>query len=89
VTEPTDISKTLHIYTRVSTAVQAEQGTSLDSQRELGIEKAKQLGFEYKVWDEGFTTNHASHATTKLHLSFVMSATRMAYRFTQKMVSLT
>ena len=57
-TEQTDISKTLHIYTRVSTAVQAEQGTSLESQRELGIEKAKQLGFEYKVWDEGGRSSH-------------------------------
>jgi DNA invertase Pin-like site-specific DNA recombinase len=42
----------------VSTAVQAEQGTSLESQRELGIEKAKQLGFEYKVWDEGGRSSH-------------------------------
>lgn len=57
-TEPTDTSKTLHIYTRVSTAVQAEQGTSLESQRDLGIEKAKQLGFEYKVWDEGGRSSH-------------------------------
>lgn len=57
-TELTDTSKTLHIYTRVSTAVQAEQGTSLESQRELGIEKAKQLGFEYKVWDEGGRSSH-------------------------------
>lgn len=57
-TEPTDTSKTLHIYTRVSTAVQAEQGTSLESQRELGIEKAKQLGFDYKVWDEGGRSSH-------------------------------
>ena len=57
-TEQTDLTKTLHIYTRVSTAVQAEQGTSLDSQRELGIEKAKQLGFDYKVWDEGGRSSH-------------------------------
>lgn len=54
----TEINKTLHIYTRVSTIVQAEQGTSLDSQRELGIEKAKQLGYEYKVWDEGGRSSH-------------------------------
>ncbi len=45
----TDINKTLHIYTRVSTTVQAEQGTSLESQRELGIEKANKLGYEFKV----------------------------------------
>ena len=54
----TDISKTLHIYTRVSTIAQAEHGTSLDSQRELGIKKANELGFEYKVWNEGGRSSH-------------------------------
>ena len=44
---------TLHIYTRVSTTVQKELGSSLDTQKELGIKKAKELGFEYKVWNEG------------------------------------
>lgn len=47
------MSKTLHIYTRVSTATQEEQGTSLESQKELGIKKAEQLGFDYKLWNEG------------------------------------
>jgi len=53
-----DISKTLHIYTRVSTIAQAEHGTSLDSQRELGLKKAKELGFDYKVWNEGGRSSH-------------------------------
>ena len=44
---------TLHIYTRVSSITQAEQGTSLETQLELGIKKAKELGFDYKVWNEG------------------------------------
>jgi DNA invertase Pin-like site-specific DNA recombinase len=44
---------TLHIYTRVSTEVQATEGTSLETQKELGIEKAKELGFNHKVWNEG------------------------------------
>ncbi len=44
---------TLHIYTRVSTAVQADEGMSLETQRELGIKRAKELGFEYQVWNEG------------------------------------
>jgi DNA invertase Pin-like site-specific DNA recombinase len=44
---------TLHIYTRVSTQTQQDEGTSLDSQRDLGIQKAEQMGFEYKVWNEG------------------------------------
>lgn len=50
--------QTLHIYTRVSTVAQAEQGTSLDSQRELGIQKANQLDFEYKIWNEGGRSSH-------------------------------
>ena len=37
---------TLHIYTRVSTAAQADEGMSLETQRELGIKRAKELGFE-------------------------------------------
>lgn len=44
---------TLHIYTRVSTVAQADKGTSLQSQLELGIKKAKDLGFHFEHWDEG------------------------------------
>ena len=46
------MSETLHIYTRVSTAVQAD-GTSLSSQAEAGEEYANRRGFEAKVWNEG------------------------------------
>jgi len=50
---------TLHIYTRVSTAVQADEGMSLETQRELGIKRAKELGFKYEVWNEGGrSSNH-------------------------------
>ena len=44
---------TLHIYTRVSTRVQDTEGTSLDSQKELGISKAAELGLKHKIWNEG------------------------------------
>jgi DNA invertase Pin-like site-specific DNA recombinase len=44
---------TLHIYSRVSTLVQEEDGTSIDTQKELGIKKSEELGFEYKIWNEG------------------------------------
>ena len=43
----------LHIYTRVSTSSQEEEGTSLETQLELGIERAKKLGMDHKVWNEG------------------------------------
>lgn len=55
--KPKSIS-TLHIYTRVSTMAQADHGTSLQSQLELGIKKAKELGFEYQHWDEGGKSSH-------------------------------
>lgn len=41
------IEHTLHIYTRVSSLVQSEDGTSLDTQKHDGIKKAKELGYSY------------------------------------------
>ena len=43
----------LHIYTRVSSSAQEEDGTSIDSQIKLGKQKAKELGFTPKIWNEG------------------------------------
>ncbi|WP_417831841.1 recombinase family protein [Terasakiella sp.] len=43
----------LHIYTRVSTSVQETEGTSLRTQEELGIQKAKEFGFDFRLWNEG------------------------------------
>ena len=47
------MKQTLHIYTRVSTSVQEDDGTSLDTQRDLGVERAKTLGMKHRVWNEG------------------------------------
>ncbi len=47
------MTETLHIYTRVSTLAQQEGGTALDTQRDMGIKKAQELGFDYEVWNEG------------------------------------
>lgn len=53
------MSEVLHIYTRVSTLVQADEGMSLDIQRDIGMERASQLGFEAKLWNEGGkSSNH-------------------------------
>jgi DNA invertase Pin-like site-specific DNA recombinase len=49
---------TLHIYTRVSTVVQADKGTSLESQLELGKKKAKDLKFSFEHWNEGGKSSH-------------------------------
>ncbi len=54
----TDDRETLHIYTRVSTVAQAEHGTSLQSQQELGVRKAEHLGFNHKIWNEGGRSSH-------------------------------
>ena len=45
--------KILHIYTRVSTGIQEEEGTSLDTQLEEGIKRAEKLGMKYQLWNEG------------------------------------
>jgi site-specific DNA recombinase len=42
----------LHIYVRVSTVAQ-ESATSIETQQELGIAKAKSLDCEHQVWNEG------------------------------------
>ena len=49
--------ETLHIYTRVSTRTQ-EKGESLDTQKELGKKKAKELGYKHQVWNEGGASSH-------------------------------
>jgi|TARA_Y100000031_G_C8220575_1_gene385720 DNA invertase Pin-like site-specific DNA recombinase len=43
----------LHIYTRVSSSIQEEEGTSLETQLEEGKKRAKQLGMKFEVWNEG------------------------------------
>jgi DNA invertase Pin-like site-specific DNA recombinase len=53
-----DPSKTLHIYSRVSSLAQANEGTSLDTQQQLGVKKAKQLKFGSLLWDEGGKSSH-------------------------------
>ncbi len=53
-----DPNTTLHIYTRVSSMAQANEGTSLTTQHQLGVKKAKQLGFSPNHWDEGGKSSH-------------------------------
>lgn len=65
----TNPDRTLHIYTRVSTQVQAEQGTSLESQHELGVKKANELGFDIKVWNEGGRSSHHENIADRPELN--------------------
>lgn len=56
---PSPAMSLLHIYTRVSTTAQEDKGTSLASQERLGVELAKTLGLESKLWNEGGkSSNH-------------------------------
>jgi DNA invertase Pin-like site-specific DNA recombinase len=65
--------RTLHIYTRVSTAVQADEGMSLDFQTEIGVKKAKDLGFEYVLWNEGGRSSNHEGVDKRPFLSQVYS----------------
>jgi DNA invertase Pin-like site-specific DNA recombinase len=51
-------SKSLHIYTRVSTMAQANEGTSLATQYRLGVKKAKELKLVPVHLDEGGKSSH-------------------------------
>ena len=53
-----DPNTTLHIYTRVSSLAQANEGTSLSTQHQLGLKKAKQLSFTPNHWNEGGKSSH-------------------------------
>lgn len=55
---------TLHIYTRVSTKSQEDEGTSLETQRADAIRYAKNKGMEYKVYNEGAMSS-ARHYTDR------------------------
>ena len=68
------LSDTLHIYTRVSSAAQQDAGTSLETQRELGIKKAKELGMVPKVWNEGGESSRFDDFTNRPQLSSLLAA---------------
>lgn len=68
------VDQTLHIYIRVSTVAQAEQGTSLESQRELGKKKADELGFKWIMWDEGGKSSHHEDIADRPVLSQLFAA---------------
>ena len=70
------LSETLHIYTRVSTVVQADEGMSLDVQRDIGIDRAKSLGFGFKLWNEGGRSSNHEEIDKRPVLSQVYDAIR-------------
>ena len=59
------MKETLHIYTRVSSLVQSEDGTSLETQKLDGIRKSVELDFDHVVWNEGGKSSHSSDIETR------------------------
>ena len=59
------MSEILHIYRRVSTDVQEDEGYGLELQLEAGKEVARQLGFEIKLWDEGAKSSTKNDLTNR------------------------
>ena len=55
----------LHIYSRVSSVVQEEDGTSLDTQKDAGERLAKQLGFTPILWNEGGQSSASEDLTNR------------------------
>lgn len=64
----------LHIYTRVSTATQEDEGSSLDTQTSLGVEKANALGMEHVVWNEGGQSSAGDDLSSRPVLRSLLSA---------------
>lgn len=59
------MAETLHIYTRVSTTSQADDGTSLETQTESGIKRASILGMQYKIWNEGSRSSSTDNLSNR------------------------
>ena len=66
----------LHCYTRVSTRIQETDGTSLENQKKLGIKRAKDLGFEHKIWNEGAKSSHHEDIGARPVLSSLLTDIR-------------
>lgn len=67
------VPETLHIYTRVSTSSQEEDGTSLDNQRETGFEKAEKLGMQPQLWNEGASSSSGDHLSSRPVITELMT----------------
>ena len=65
---------TLHIYIRVSTTVQRDEGTSLTTQLEMGRRRADTLGFYSTVWDEGGKSSSHEEVSSRPQLAALYKA---------------
>jgi DNA invertase Pin-like site-specific DNA recombinase len=67
---------TLHIYTRVSTVAQADDGMSLETQRDTGIARAERHGFLHQLWNEGGRSSNHEEIDKRPVLSQVLAGIR-------------
>ena len=67
------MSEILHIYIRVSTSAQEDDGTSLDTQRQLGEQKAVALGMVPKIWNEGGESSRHDDFANRPQLSQLLA----------------
>ena len=64
---------TLHVYARVSSSAQEEDGTSLDTQKQMGIDRAKALGMKAKVWNEGGQSSKGDDLLNRPELATILT----------------
>ena len=67
---------TLHIYTRVSSDRQEEEGTSLEEQKKLGLRTAESRSMKPVVWEEGSASSHHEGFTKRPQFLKVLDGVR-------------
>lgn len=68
------LTNTLHCYCRVSTRVQSDEGTSIETQHEFGKLKANSLGMKVKFWNEGAASSDHEEIEKRPVLSSLVTA---------------
>jgi DNA invertase Pin-like site-specific DNA recombinase len=63
---------TLHIYVRVSTSAQEDEGTSIETQINAGVERALKNGMEYEIWNEGGQSSSKDDLSNRPKLSEIL-----------------
>ena len=67
------VKETLHIYTRVSTRTQEDDGTSIDYQLKSGNGISKKIGFTPSIYNEGGKTSWNSNINTRPELVRILN----------------
>jgi len=68
------LTETLHCYCRVSSRIQSDEGTSIETQHEVGKLKATSLGMKVKFWNEGAASSDHEEIEKRPVLSSLVTA---------------